>query len=137
MFGRRPEEPLNGDWSDEALAHAREGSRRLGETRDRLREAAGRGGEESPEFATAAAAFTATFGAALDTASRFLFVHSPALTVAQIPDPSGRPGVVGIRYAGTEAQPLAPPSEATRYQLPPSIAVGPSATFTTAPSTRR
>ena len=49
-----------------------------------------------------------TFGDALDTASRFLFVHSPALTVAQVPDPSGRPGVVGMRYAGTEAEPLPP-----------------------------
>ncbi|HET6533565.1 MAG TPA: AraC family transcriptional regulator [Actinoplanes sp.] len=49
-----------------------------------------------------------TFGAALDTAGRFLFVHSPALSVAQIPDPAGRPGVVGIRYAGAEAEPLPP-----------------------------
>jgi AraC-like DNA-binding protein len=49
-----------------------------------------------------------TFGAALDTAGRFLFVHSPALTVSQVPDPSGRPGVVGLLYAGTEAEPLPP-----------------------------
>jgi AraC-like DNA-binding protein len=49
-----------------------------------------------------------TFGAALDCAGRFLFVHSPALTVAQIPDPAGHPGVVGILYAGTEAEPLPP-----------------------------
>ena len=40
--------------------------------------------------------------AALDTASHFLFVHSPALTVALVPDPSGRPGVVAIRYAGSD-----------------------------------
>ena len=43
-----------------------------------------------------------TFGAALETANRFLFVHSPALTVSQIPAPSGRPGVVGLLYRGTE-----------------------------------
>jgi AraC-like DNA-binding protein len=49
-----------------------------------------------------------TFGAALDTANRFLFVHSPALTVSQIPDPAGRPGVVGLLYRGTEAEPLPP-----------------------------
>jgi AraC-like DNA-binding protein len=49
-----------------------------------------------------------TFGAALDTASRFLFVHSPALTVALVPDPAGRPGVVAIRYAATGAEPLPP-----------------------------
>ena len=46
-----------------------------------------------------------TFGAALETANRFLFVHSPALTVSQIPDPSGRPGVVGLLYRGTEPMP--------------------------------
>ena len=49
-----------------------------------------------------------TFGAALDTASHFLFVHSPALTVALVPDPSGRAGVVAIRYAGSAADPLPP-----------------------------
>jgi AraC-like DNA-binding protein len=49
-----------------------------------------------------------TFGAALDTANRFLFVHSPVLTVSQIPDPAGRPGVVGLLYRGTEAEPLPP-----------------------------
>jgi AraC-like DNA-binding protein len=49
-----------------------------------------------------------TFGDALDTANRFLFVHSPALTVSQIPDPAGRPGVVGLLYRGTEASPLPP-----------------------------
>ncbi|MEU7905606.1 AraC family transcriptional regulator [Actinoplanes sp. NPDC049118] len=42
-----------------------------------------------------------TFGDALDTANRFLFVHSPALTVSQIPDPAGRAGVVGLLYRGT------------------------------------
>lgn len=48
---------------------------------------------------------SATFGDALDCTSRFLFVHSPALSVAQVPDPSGRPGVVGIRYTGVEPLP--------------------------------
>jgi AraC-like DNA-binding protein len=48
---------------------------------------------------------SATFGDALDCTSRFLFVHSPALTVTQVPDPSGRPGVIGIRYTGVEPLP--------------------------------
>ena len=51
---------------------------------------------------------SATLGDALDCATRFLFVHSPALTVAQVPDPSGRPGVVGLRYGSTEMDPLPP-----------------------------
>jgi AraC-like DNA-binding protein len=49
-----------------------------------------------------------TFGAALDCATRFLFVHSPALSVAQIPDPSGRAGVVGLLYSGTDPEGLPP-----------------------------
>ncbi|MFC3381965.1 AraC family transcriptional regulator [Couchioplanes azureus] len=49
-----------------------------------------------------------TFGEALATTRRFLFVHSPALTVSQIPDPSGRPGVVGLLYRSTEVEPLPP-----------------------------
>jgi AraC-like DNA-binding protein len=56
-----------------------------------------------------------TFGAALDCASRFLFVHSAALRVAQIPDPSGDPGVVGILYTGSEAEPL--PAQVTDLGL--------------------
>jgi AraC-like DNA-binding protein len=51
---------------------------------------------------------SATLGEALDCATRFLFVHSPALTVTAIADPSGRPGVVGLRYASTEMDPLPP-----------------------------
>jgi hypothetical protein len=42
-----------------------------------------------------------TFGDALDCTSRFLFVHSPALSVDRVDDPEGRPGVIGIRYDGT------------------------------------
>jgi AraC-like DNA-binding protein len=42
---------------------------------------------------------SATFGDALEVASRFLFVASPVLRVARIPDPEGRPGVVGLLYA--------------------------------------
>jgi AraC-like DNA-binding protein len=51
---------------------------------------------------------SATLGEALDCATRFLFVHSPALTVAQVPDPSGRPGVAGLRYGSTDMDPLPP-----------------------------
>ncbi|MFI5495033.1 AraC family transcriptional regulator ligand-binding domain-containing protein [Actinoplanes sp. NPDC051859] len=49
-----------------------------------------------------------TFGAALETTQRFLFVHSPALTVSQIPDPSGRRGVVGLLYKTAIAEVLPP-----------------------------
>jgi AraC-like DNA-binding protein len=51
---------------------------------------------------------SATLGEALDCAARFLFVHSPALTVAQVADPSGRPGVQGLRYGSTDLDPLPP-----------------------------
>jgi len=51
---------------------------------------------------------SATLGEALDCTRRFLFVHSPAISVDQVEDPSGRPGVIGIRYAGTAAEPLPP-----------------------------
>src|SRR5689334_6660476 len=50
----------------------------------------------------------ATFGEALEISRRFLFVHSPALAVGQVLDPAGRPGVAGLRYAGTDAMPLPP-----------------------------
>jgi AraC-like DNA-binding protein len=49
-----------------------------------------------------------TMGDALDCASRFLFVHSPALTVTLVPDPQGIPGVRGLRYGSTEPVPLPP-----------------------------
>lgn len=42
-----------------------------------------------------------TLGEALDCVRRFLFVHSPGLSVAEIADPESRPGVVGIRYSGS------------------------------------
>ena len=61
------------DWSDEALDSAREGSRRLGDFRDRLVRAAGEeagggagGGGEDPAFVEAAAGFRRDFSAALD-----------------------------------------------------------------------
>jgi len=58
------------DWSDEALDAAREGSRRLGDFRDRLvRAAAGAAGDEhaeDPAFAEIAAGFRQGFMAALD-----------------------------------------------------------------------
>jgi AraC-like DNA-binding protein len=44
---------------------------------------------------------SATLGEALDCASRFLFAHSPASRVAQIPDPDGVAGVVGLFYETT------------------------------------
>jgi AraC-like DNA-binding protein len=51
---------------------------------------------------------SATLGEALDCATRFLFVHSPALTVAKVDDPAGRPGMMGLRYGSTEMDPLPP-----------------------------
>jgi AraC-like DNA-binding protein len=49
-----------------------------------------------------------TFGDALDCATRFLFVHSPALTVVQAPDPERRPGVVGLVFRSADPEPLPP-----------------------------
>src|SRR5689334_854114 len=54
------------DWSDDALDAAREGSRRLGEFRDRVLKVAGDGGAEDAAFAEAAAGFRRDFTAALD-----------------------------------------------------------------------
>jgi AraC-like DNA-binding protein len=51
-----------------------------------------------------------TLGEALDCATRFLFVHSPSLTVGLVDDPSGRPGVVALRYGSTEPEPMPPQS---------------------------
>jgi len=41
---------------------------------------------------------SSTIGDAVACTSRFLFVHSPALSLSEIADPEGRPGVVGLRY---------------------------------------
>jgi cysteinyl-tRNA synthetase len=54
------------DWSDESLAHAREGSRRLGELRERLEEGAGSGRAEDPAWEPPASLFHQDFAAALD-----------------------------------------------------------------------
>jgi AraC-like DNA-binding protein len=46
-----------------------------------------------------------TMGEALECAKRYLFVHSPALSLAPIADPLGNPEVIGLRYRlGTAAQ---------------------------------
>jgi cysteinyl-tRNA synthetase len=54
------------DWSDDALEAAREGSRRLGEFRDRIRKAAAAGTSEDAMFVESAAVFRRDFTAALD-----------------------------------------------------------------------
>ncbi len=54
------------DWSDDALESAREGSRRLGEFRDRLARAAGGAEVEDPAFVEAAGVFERDFSAALN-----------------------------------------------------------------------
>lgn len=54
------------DWTDEALAAAREGSARLGTFRDRLARAGGTGEAESPESVEAAERFRGEFARALD-----------------------------------------------------------------------
>lgn len=41
---------------------------------------------------------SSTVAEALDCASRFMFVHSPALNVGLLPDPRGRRGVVALTY---------------------------------------
>lgn len=51
-----------------------------------------------------------TMGDALDCASRFLFVHSPALSVEQVADPEGARGVVGLRYGSRDAETIPPQS---------------------------
>jgi AraC-like DNA-binding protein len=45
-----------------------------------------------------------TVGDALECASRFLFVLSPAFSHAVVPDPLGNPGVVGLRFASSTAK---------------------------------
>lgn len=46
-----------------------------------------------------------TMGEALECAKRYLFVHSPALSLEPIVDPLGNPEVIGLRYQlGTAAQ---------------------------------
>ncbi|ANY09281.1 AraC family transcriptional regulator [Pseudonocardia sp. HH130630-07] len=47
-----------------------------------------------------------TLGAALDCASRYLYVHSPALRVGPVPDPERVAGVTGIEYGSTERLPV-------------------------------
>ena len=49
-----------------------------------------------------------TVGDALDCMTRYLFVHSPALSVGVHPDPEGRPGVIGLRYASAGLGRLGP-----------------------------
>ena len=39
-----------------------------------------------------------TIGEAVECAQRYLFVHSPALSVEPIADPSGNPKMIGLRY---------------------------------------
>ena len=51
---------------------------------------------------------SATLGDALDCATRFFYVHSSALNVTKVPDPSGRPGVVGLCIAGAGQDRLRP-----------------------------
>jgi AraC-like DNA-binding protein len=51
---------------------------------------------------------SSTLGEALDCTSRFLFVHSPVLSVDRVPDPDEQPGVIGLRYASTGRHALGP-----------------------------
>ncbi len=145
VFNTQYRQPL--DWSDESLAHAREGSRRLGETRDRLREAAAKGGEESVEFAAAAADCQTAFGEALNDdlngpralAALFVFAREAnrlldegrtpgrgALSVLELAEavldvmPSGSAKLAGA--AGMEVQELQPvppadPAGADRWAM--------------------
>ncbi len=49
-----------------------------------------------------------TLGDAMASASRFLFVHSPALSIAQVPDPEGVRGVTALRYGAVGPEPMPP-----------------------------
>ncbi|GGS24371.1 HTH-type transcriptional regulator VirS [Streptomyces humidus] len=42
-----------------------------------------------------------TIGEAVGCASRYLFVFSPAISLEEIEDPLGTPGMIGLRYAST------------------------------------
>ncbi len=64
MFNTHYRQPL--DWSDEALGHAREGSRRLGEMADRLRRSAQQEGAEDQAFVTIADTCQLDFAASMD-----------------------------------------------------------------------
>jgi cysteinyl-tRNA synthetase len=64
IFNTHYRQPL--DWSDESLGHAREGSRRLGELRDRLRERAAVGGADDRAYLPVVETFHRDFSAALD-----------------------------------------------------------------------
>ncbi|MGF1661425.1 MAG: AraC family transcriptional regulator [Kineosporiaceae bacterium] len=46
-----------------------------------------------------AVANAGTVGRALEYVGRFLHVHSPALSLSEVPDPEGDPQVAGLRYA--------------------------------------
>lgn len=48
---------------------------------------------------------SATLGAALDCASKYLYVHSPVLRIAAVPDPEQVTGVTGVEYGSTERLP--------------------------------
>ncbi|WP_224389969.1 AraC family transcriptional regulator [Pseudonocardia sp. ICBG1293] len=48
---------------------------------------------------------SATLGDALDCASRYLYVHSPALTIGAVADPEGGTGVTGLEYGSTDPLP--------------------------------
>ncbi|THJ66752.1 AraC family transcriptional regulator [Arthrobacter echini] len=53
-----------------------------------------------------------TVGAALECASQFLFLHSPALRFSIVEDPEGRAGEVGLCYGSTEGTPPRQASDA-------------------------
>jgi AraC-like DNA-binding protein len=46
-----------------------------------------------------------TVGQALDVLTRYLFVHSPVLSVTRGPDPEDRPGIQGVRYGRAGGSP--------------------------------
>jgi AraC-like DNA-binding protein len=50
-----------------------------------------------------------TVGEALDVLTRYLFIHSPQLSVTREPDPEGRRGIRGVRYGRSQG---APPPQA-------------------------
>lgn len=52
-----------------------------------------------------AVANSPTLGEALDCAARYLYVHSPALHIAPVPDPEGAAGVTALEYGSVDPLP--------------------------------
>ncbi len=121
LFGTHYRQKL--DWTDDALEAAREGSRRLGDFRDRLVPMAGHGQDDDPAIAASAATFQSDFAAALDDdlnapralAALFGFVRE----VNRLLDEGARPGPAALAaLARAEAVLDVMPARSSRVNVP-------------------